>query len=293
MKTLLLGLLAATAIAPGVAFAQEGGREIAEQHEQIGTRPIDGPAPQFQRAQAAPPFERQRGDRAQGASVQAPQRQPRFEQRDFPRPQFQQPQFQQPARQQQVQPPQAAPQFQRDRPNFQPRGDFGQNGRQTGRDFGEVQRQAGRDFRQDRRQDGRNFRRDGRTDNRFLNNNRFGNSYYGYDNRRDYGNQGQWNRAWRRNNQYNWQNYRSYNQGIFNLPRYYSPYGYNYGYQRFSIGSTLDAVLFNRNYWIEDPYYYRLPVAYGPYKWVRYYGDAVLVDLRTCEIVDVVYDIFY
>ncbi|MFM9829770.1 MAG: RcnB family protein [Sphingomonas sp.] len=80
---------------------------------------------------------------------------------------------------------------------------------------------------------------------------------------------------------------------MFNLPNYYAPYGYNYGYQRFSIGYTLSALLFDRNYWIEDPYYYRLPQAYGSYRWVRYYDDALLVDLRTGYVVDVVYDIFY
>ena len=47
------------------------------------------------------------------------------------------------------------------------------------------------------------------------------------------------------------------------------------------------------DYWIGDPYSYRLPEAYGPYRWVRYYNDALLVDLRSGFVVDTVYGIFY
>ncbi len=318
MKTFLLGLLAATAIAPAAATAQEeGGRAIAEQHLQIDAQPgdaqqpADARGPQFQRVQAAPQFDRQRRDGGRQSPAQ-----PRFEQRDFRRPQFQQPQFQRPQFQRppfqtpQVQQPQPIPQaqvappFQRSRPDGQFRGTFrqafGQDGRdvrqdrrEDGRDFRQDRRFDNRDFRQDRRFDNRDFRQDRRFDNRGFNSRSFDNRAYGYNGGGNYYNNSQWNRDWRRNNQYNWQNYRAYNRGIFNLPRYYSPYGYNYGYQRFSIGYTLNSLLFDRRYWINDPYYYRLPEVYGDYKWIRYYGDALLVDLRTCEVVDVVYDIFY
>jgi hypothetical protein len=36
-----------------------------------------------------------------------------------------------------------------------------------------------------------------------------------------------------------------------------------------------------------------LPPAYGPYRWVRYYNDALLVDIYTGRVVDTVYDIFW
>jgi len=52
-------------------------------------------------------------------------------------------------------------------------------------------------------------------------------------------------------------------------------------------------MLFSPSYWINDPYYYRLPPAYGAYRWVRYYNDALLVDIRTGYVVDVAYDIFW
>jgi hypothetical protein len=38
---------------------------------------------------------------------------------------------------------------------------------------------------------------------------------------------------------------------------------------------------------------YRLPQAYGPFRWVRYYGDALLVNIYTGQVVDVVYDFFW
>lgn len=121
----------------------------------------------------------------------------------------------------------------------------------------------------------------------------------GYDNRQSFrydgrGNDGgRWNNSWRRDDRYDWNRYRSYNRSAFRLPRYYAPYGWSYGYRRFSIGVVLTSSLFGQNYWIDDPYDYRLPEAYGPYRWVRYYNDALLIDLRSGVVVDTVYDIFW
>lgn len=106
-------------------------------------------------------------------------------------------------------------------------------------------------------------------------------------------NRGAWNRDWRGDNRYDWSRRRQYDRNAFHLPRYYAPHGWNYGYRRFTIGFTLNAGLFANNYWIEDPYYYGLPEAYGPYRWVRYYNDALLVDIYSGEVVDTVYDIFW
>jgi Ni/Co efflux regulator RcnB len=38
---------------------------------------------------------------------------------------------------------------------------------------------------------------------------------------------------------------------------------------------------------------YNLPYAPWPYRWVRYYNDAVLVNTFTGEVVDVAYDFFW
>lgn len=115
------------------------------------------------------------------------------------------------------------------------------------------------------------------------------------DQRQWYGrnDRGAWNRDWRRDNRYDWLGWRASNRNAFHLPRYYAPYGWNQGYRRFGIGATLSSVLFAQNYWINDPWSYRLPATDGDFQWVRYYNDALLVDTYTGEVVDVITDIFW
>ncbi len=135
------------------------------------------------------------------------------------------------------------------------------------------------EWRQERRDDARNYAhgyRDGvRADNR-------------YD--RDYRS---WNRHhWRNDRRYDWYRYRAANRSIFSLGRYYAPYR-NYRYSRISIGFRLGSLFYSNRYWINDPWRYRLPDVYGPYRWVRYYDDALLVDVYSGEVVDVIYDFFW
>lgn len=117
-----------------------------------------------------------------------------------------------------------------------------------------------------------------------------------HDNDRHWRNDGddrqQWNRDWRNNNRYDWQRYRSYNRNIYHLRPYYAPYR-GYSYRRLGIGFYLDPLFFGQQYWIADPWQYRLPDEYGPYRWVRYYDDAVLVNIYTGEVVDVIHDFFW
>lgn len=115
------------------------------------------------------------------------------------------------------------------------------------------------------------------------------------DQRRGYGRDDRagWNRDWRRDRRYDWSGWRAGNRNAFRLPRYYAPYGWNQGYQRFGIGMMLSSALFAQSYWINDPYSYRLPEADGDYRWVRYYNDALLVDTYSGEVVDVINDIFW
>lgn len=168
---------------------------------------------------------------------------------------------------------------------------------------------AGRNWNRDGRdRDGRDWNRDGRDRNgRDWNRDRNG-TYSDRDRNRDYRhndswrrdnwrNHGandyrRWNNDWRRDNRYNWSHYRSVNRGIYRLPRYYAPYrGYNYN--RLSIGIFLNSGFYGQNYWINDPWSYRLPQAYGGYRWVRYYDDVLLVDTYSGEVVDVIYDFFW
>ena len=102
-----------------------------------------------------------------------------------------------------------------------------------------------------------------------------------------------WDRNnWRRDTRYNWSGYRNQHRNLFSAGRYYSPYN-NYSYSRLSIGFFLNSGFYGQNYWINDPYQYRLPEIYGPYRWVRYYDDVLLVDIYSGEVVDVIHNFFW
>ncbi|HET9629813.1 MAG TPA: RcnB family protein [Novosphingobium sp.] len=103
---------------------------------------------------------------------------------------------------------------------------------------------------------------------------------------------GGWDRDWRRDNRFAWQSYRNQHRDVFRMGRYYSPY-HNWSYRRLGIGFMLQPLFFSQNYWIDDPWMYRLPEAYGPYRWIRYYDDALLVNIYDGEVVDVIYDFFW
>ncbi|MET0365987.1 MAG: RcnB family protein [Sphingobium sp.] len=105
--------------------------------------------------------------------------------------------------------------------------------------------------------------------------------------------QQRWSNDWRRDNRYDWQRYRQYNRNAYRLPAYRPPIGWGSGYSRFSIGIYLGSPLFSSNYWLDDPYSYRLPPAYGTLRWVRYYDDALLVDIRDGYVVDVIHNFFW
>lgn len=104
---------------------------------------------------------------------------------------------------------------------------------------------------------------------------------------------GHWDRDWRRDRRYDWQAYRNYNRDFFHIGVYYNPFGYGYYYQPFGVGAYLDAAFYGENYWIDDPYAYRLPPAYGDTRWVRYYNDVLLVDIDTGEVIDVIHNFFW
>jgi Ni/Co efflux regulator RcnB len=104
---------------------------------------------------------------------------------------------------------------------------------------------------------------------------------------------GDWNRGWRGDRRYDWQGYRATHRDLYRVDRYRPPYGYDYGYRRFGIGMALGAGFFAEQYWIADPSSYDLPPAYGPYRWVRYYNDALLVNVYNGMIVDEIPDFFW
>ncbi|MXP38449.1 hypothetical protein GRI59_07455 [Erythromicrobium ramosum] len=139
-----------------------------------------------------------------------------------------------------------------------------------------------RDGRRDNWRDGRsNWRRD---DWRHSWNGR-----PGWDNR-DFR---RWNNnGWRNDRRYGWTDWRRSNQYLFRPGPYYAPFR-SHRYNRLDIGFYLDSLFFQPRFFLNDPYAYRLPPAYGPYQWVRYYDDVVLVDIYTGEVVDVIHDFFW
>jgi len=110
--------------------------------------------------------------------------------------------------------------------------------------------------------------------------------------RRDWDrNDRRWDRDWRSDRRYSWQDYRSSHRSIYRQPRYQDRHGYSY--RRWSPGYRWDPWFYSSTFWISDPWYYRLPPVDGPYRWVRYYDDVVLVDIETGEIVDIIYSFFW
>ncbi|RST32105.1 ATP-dependent RNA helicase [Sphingomonas ginkgonis] len=102
---------------------------------------------------------------------------------------------------------------------------------------------------------------------------------------------GRWRQEWRQDHRYDWRSYRDRNRSIFRIGLYSDPFGW--GYQRFGIGYQLYPGYYQRSFWLSDPWQYRLPPADGPYRWVRYYDDALLVDIYSGEVVDVIYNFFW
>ena len=96
---------------------------------------------------------------------------------------------------------------------------------------------------------------------------------------------------WRNDRRYDWRHYRDQHRSTFRIGLYFDPFGYSYN--RFGIGSYMYPGYYQSNYWINDPWQYRLPQAYGPYRWVRYHNDALMIDTWTGEVVDVIYGFFW
>lgn len=157
----------------------------------------------------------------------------------------------------------------------------------SSRDWGERQNR----WQGDNRQDWRGDRNDRRTD--WRDNNNAGRHDWRGDRRADRGDHRNWDRnSWRRDNRYDWRSYRDRNRSAYNIGRYYAPYR-GYSYRRVSIGFSLGSMFYGNRYWINDPWSYRLPEVYGPYRWVRYYDDVLLVDVYSGQVVDVIYDFFW
>ncbi|MCZ8321271.1 MAG: RcnB family protein [Novosphingobium sp.] len=156
---------------------------------------------------------------------------------------------------------------------------------------GDHDRRDGDRWRRDR--DNRDLKRDGDRWRSDRNSWGHGENRWRHDgNRYGYGKHyRRWDNRWRDNRRYDWWSYRRSNPQLYRHS-YYAPYR-NYSYRRLSIGFYLDSLFFGSRYWINNPWQYRLPDVYGPYRWIRYYDDALLVNIHTGEVVDVIYRFFW
>lgn len=160
--------------------------------------------------------------------------------------------------------------YREDRRDFrEDRRDF----RQDRRDYrqGEISRGEFRDERRDFRGDRRDFRedrRDFRDDRRDIRNDR-----------REF-----WNdRGWR-GQRTGWRDNRWY--GNWNGGSYYHPRGY--AYRPYSVGLILPRAYWNDGYYISRYDDYRLGRPGLNRRWVRVGPDALLINVRTGRVIDVV-----
>jgi Ni/Co efflux regulator RcnB len=138
-------------------------------------------------------------------------------------------------------------------------------------------------------------RRDNRHDNRSANwdNRHNDNRGPNRDRRNDYRNPGVHRGAHQRPRTFNRRAYqrnvwarRKFRHGV-----YHRPHGWYY--RRWTYGQILPFAFFARDYWLNDWWIYDLPAPPYGYEWVRYGDDAILVDIRTGTILQVIYGVFY
>ena len=77
----------------------------------------------------------------------------------------------------------------------------------------------------------------------------------------------------------------------FRRPAYVGPRGY--AYRPISVGHRFAPAYYGQRYVIARPYDYRLPVAHGNRRWVRYGNDVALVNIRNGRVLDVRHDFFW
>ena len=77
----------------------------------------------------------------------------------------------------------------------------------------------------------------------------------------------------------------------YHVRPYIRPHGW-YSYE-WTLGAILPTLFWPHNYRITDYWLYGLPVPPYDCIWVRYEHDALLINRRTGEVIEVIYDVFY
>lgn len=87
-------------------------------------------------------------------------------------------------------------------------------------------------------------------------------------------------RAWGRDD---WRSYRDSNRSLYARGNWRAPFRYN----NFVVGSRIRPAYYGSQYYIADPWRYRLPPARGFSRWVRHYDDVLLIDTRQGRVIQV------
>ncbi len=99
----------------------------------------------------------------------------------------------------------------------------------------------------------------------------------------------------------NWNRYprqfdRNVYQRNYTSPQHFHWRTYNrpsgWYYQRWVFGQILPRIFWAQDYWLTDYWMFGLPVPPYGYEWVRYGDDALLINIRTGEVLQVVYGLF-
>ena len=109
--------------------------------------------------------------------------------------------------------------------------------------------------------------------------------------RRDRIEREEWRRELRNDRRYDWRRHRDRDRSRFQLSLYIDPFGWRY--RDWDVGWRLPARYYSSRYWLNDPWEYRLPPVYGPYRWVRYYNDVLLIDIRDGRVLDRIQRFFW
>ncbi|OJY54650.1 MAG: hypothetical protein BGP17_06435 [Sphingomonas sp. 67-41] len=77
----------------------------------------------------------------------------------------------------------------------------------------------------------------------------------------------------------------------YHIGPYHPPRGFQY--RRWAYGDILPGIFWGQDYWLTDYWLFGLDVPPVGYEWVRYGPDALLVNITTGEVVQVVYGRFF
>lgn len=81
-----------------------------------------------------------------------------------------------------------------------------------------------------------------------------------------------------------WRDYRKDNRAVYARGNWRAPFRYH----RFTVGYQLRPNYYASRYYITNPGQYRLPGVSRDQRWVRHYDDALLVNVRTGRVIQVI-----